>query len=360
VANIVKLNYKNYVKLGVSKQDYFEILYFVNGPRFGRFHLRTILLGNEEQYEMVYRNIKLYEVAFDISNHGNIVFLFPLLKLSSLWKTCGVRHYPFPEFVCLESLTLTEHKILEGEITGRIWRFISWDRSPRSTRLGNHKFYFHSSVDEILLDEIFYASNESQLQGSYVDENESNIVVVQSSLTLPVMKGCFVVLDELEANFLSWYFTPVLRFEMYVRPFQLQLWIMIGLFLTIIMVFIHVYNRNRILSPSFSPFFFFVSTLFDEPYSVPTAMWNDTKFKTITIAWLLTAMMFTNLYNGQLTTDLSTPLREQALFSFDDVFGAYNSSSTGLEPRDDMLRFWSSNYTESEPLPKAKSNVKKM
>jgi hypothetical protein len=58
-------------------------------------------------------------------------------------------------------------------------------------------------------------------------------------------------------------------------------------------------------------------------------MWNDTKFKTITIAWLLTAMMFTNLYNGQLTTDLSAPLREQALFSFDDVFGAYNNSSTG-------------------------------
>jgi hypothetical protein len=98
LANIVKLNYKNYVKLGVSRQDYFEILYFVNGPRFGRLHERTILLGNEEQYEMVSRNIGLYEMAFGISNHGNIVFIFPLLKLSSLWTTCGVRHYPFPEF----------------------------------------------------------------------------------------------------------------------------------------------------------------------------------------------------------------------------------------------------------------------
>jgi hypothetical protein len=110
---------------------------------------------------------------------------------------------------------------------------------------------------------------------------------------------------------------------MYVKPFEFNLWLSLGCFLSAIAIFIYIYNRKQKLSPSFSPFFFFVSTLFEEPYSVPTALWNDSKFKTITIAWLLTAIIFTNVYTGLMISELTVPLKGAILHTLEDVFGAY-------------------------------------
>jgi hypothetical protein len=108
-------------------------------------------------------------------------------------------------------------------------------------------------------------------------------------------------------------------------------------------------NRKQKLSPSFSPFFFFASTLVEEPYSVPSSLWNDSKFKIITIAWLLTAMIFTNLYAGLMITELSVPLKGEVLHELQDIFGTYKETDSILMSslKSDLM-FWYYNYSNSD------------
>jgi hypothetical protein len=166
-------------------------------------------------------------------------------------------------------------------------------------------------------------------------------------LGFPLLTDASVLLEDIATNFLSCYTIPVLRFEMYAKPFELELWLCIGSCLSSIAIFIYIYNRYKKLTPSFSPFFFFLSTLFEEPYSVPTALWNDSKFKVITIAWLLTSIIFTNLYTGQMLSELSVPLKGEVLHTLEDIFGAYDENDLLFRTsvRDDR-DFWWHNYTE--------------
>jgi hypothetical protein len=199
--------------------------------------------------------------------------------------------------------------------------------------------YFMRSVNDILANEIDIKYIDSYRVEVYSDMHLSSVYM------FPFRTDRFVLIDDLASNFLSCYTTPVLRFEMYVQPFELNLWLCIGSCLSAIVLFIYIYNRNQELSPSFSPFFFFASTLFEEPYSVPTALWNNSKFKIITTAWLLTSIIFTNLYTGHVITELSVPLKREILHSLEDIFGTYNKAA----PLDVLslasdLDFWDNNF----------------
>jgi hypothetical protein len=203
------------------------------------------------------------------------------------------------------------------------------------------KLYFMLSLQQILHNEVLFKYNTTYYFRYYM-----KIRYLQTDTSFQLDTDSLVLLDDTATNFLSCYTTPVLSFKMYVQPFQFQLWFCIGSIISTIVTFIYIYNRKQNLSPSFSPFFFFVSTLVEEPYSVPTALWNDSKFKTITIAWLLTAMIFTNLYSGQMITDVSVPLKGDILHSLDAVFGPYHKARPQFWcPMSEDLLFWSRNYT---------------
>jgi hypothetical protein len=307
--NIIQLNFKNYIKTGqvIAKRDKTDILEFVRGSDY--YHgtnTRSIIIGNEEMYKMTFREVSKFQLTLGTSWIATVVFVFKFAKQTPpLWRSCVIRGHLVTQLVCLESLTVTEEEHDLISISGRDWQiryvFKSFEFSKQvaySTRREIRQSQFQTPVEEILANEIFHRSNES-LHRSHINQFPvTSSIFLQSKFGLPLLTDRFVVMDEIETNFLSCYSTPVLRFEMYVKPFDLKLWISIVTVLTTISVFIYVYNLKNNLSPSFSPFFFFVSTLFEEPYSVPTALWNDSRFKILTIVWLLTAVIFTNLYTG--------------------------------------------------------------
>jgi hypothetical protein len=70
-----------------------------------------------------------------------------------------------------------------------------------------------------------------------------------------------------------------------------------------------------------------LSSRYTFPYSVPQALWNDSKFKIITTAWLLTSVIFNNLYTGHVITELSVPLKGEILHSLEDIFGVYDKAN---------------------------------
>jgi hypothetical protein len=71
-------------------------------------------------------------------------------------------------------------------------------------------------------------------------------------------------------------------------------------------------------------------------------------FKTVTITWLLTAVIFTNFYAGIMIGDLTAPLPSDILHSFDEILDAGKKPGNEASCRGrDYQDFWSSNYTNS-------------
>jgi hypothetical protein len=350
VMNIVQFNVKNYIRTSEPyfRQTQIDIFYFVRGPIYHGTNTHTIILGNEETYEMTSREVRTFMRVLGEDWIKSNVFAFNFQKQRSLWRVCGIIT-TLMELVCQNTSGINESVLDIRVLNGRTWLIQLVKRTIYYGRQDDRKVLFQKPVEELFVDEIVRRSNESLVKRGDLDWEMASSVELESKPVLPERTDSFVLIDELETNFLSCYSTPLLTFEMYVKPFELELWICIGAVIITISLFIYVYNRKKGLSLSFSPFFFFVSTLFEEPYSVPTALWNDSKFKTITIVWLLTAGIFTNLYTGQMITDLSIPFRGQALHSFEDVFGAvFVNAFSAADTAFSRIMFLVGNYTATK------------
>jgi hypothetical protein len=292
---------------------------------------------------MFTKNLEIMNYHIGASLLRDSALLFDLRRSLSYWKICKVIHVASKVVpLCVDS-----HSIIPDNVDIKtITKTFSGETVQSTIFLDYNTFavrerYYLRPITNVLESEIFLKYNASYHLSQHLSMN------LDSALTFPISTDSIVLLDDSATNFLSCYTTPELRFEMYVKPFQLELWICISSCLSAICIFIYVYNRYKELSPSFSPIFFFVSTLVEEPYSVPTALWNDSKFKTIAITWLLTAVIFTNLYTGLMISDLTVPLQGEILHSLEDIFGTYdkNDSLVRNSIQEDIM-FWYLNYTK--------------
>jgi hypothetical protein len=351
VMNIVQFSFKNHMRVALGTttptdtRGPIDIYDFVRGREYYGTNTNTMILGNEELYEITSREVRTFFFVLGEQWILNNVFIFNLQKRKSMWRACGIDP-ALMELVCVDSAEITERDLDVRALTGRIWRVGTELYHEYFGQWKNLSSSFESPVDIIFMNEIFLRSNDTfNVKVNRWTRWRVSEIDSPTQSSWPETIDSLVLIDGMETRFLSCYSIPVLRFDMYVKPFEPQLWIGIGAILTIIVVFIYVYNRKKKLSPSFSPFFFFVSTLVEEPYSVPTALWNDSKFKIVTIFWLLTAVIFTNLYTGLMIGELSAPIRDQTLNSFKDVFGvgtAGNHSDTFTR-----MMFWGNDYAEA-------------
>jgi hypothetical protein len=202
------------------------------------------------------------------------------------------------------------------------------------------KIYSENSVDEILLIDSLRQANESITKSGF-----NSRIARPLQWNEPRASVQIVLLADKKTKFLSCFSKPVVQFQMYAKPFKIEVWFSMLICCFLIGAFISLYNMKLKLSKSFSPYFFFVRTLFEEPYSVPSVLWNNRVFKTITITWLLTAMIFTNLYIGLMISDVTSPLPGERLASFDDVLDTKTEydkmSHVGYE---EIMNFWLYNY----------------
>jgi hypothetical protein len=200
-------------------------------------------------------------------------------------------------------------------------------------------------ADEFLMVECLNRANESAEAG-YFHAAEMSILSFHEPLT-----SSSVLVADLTTRFISCFEKPTLIFWMYFKPFHAEVWGLIALCFSGIAVVIHIYNRMLNLSASFSPIFFFLSTLVEEPYSVPNALWNSRIFKIITLGWLLTAIVFTNLYIGLMISDVTAPVRGEIFNNFDKVLGITNESMTPSRYMlYDVRTFWQQNHTSNVHL----------
>jgi hypothetical protein len=163
--------------------------------------------------------------------------------------------------------------------------------------------------------------------------------------------GRYVLVDTTQTKFLSCYSEAKVQFTMYFQPFHEYVWITIFAFCSIIALMFSVFNRKLNLSKSFNPFFFFISTLVEEPYSVPNVIWNNSFFKSITWTSILLAMVFTNLYSGTMISEVTAPLPGEILKDFDQVM---NTKQEFLKLKEldyyQITEFWLNNYTTENNL----------
>jgi hypothetical protein len=308
---------------------------------------RTMILGNFDLYKVFMKNSELLKKHLK-GLIWNVPFLFDLRPQLNCWKVCKITVIGSKTITCEDTLRITQGISEHQKITNMAQeekRSIPNRLVPSADKVMHRQRYFMRSVNDILANEIDNMHNASYHAKVY------SYMHLSSEYVFPLGTDNFVLIDDVAGNFLSCYTTPVLRFEMYVQPFEWKLWLCIGSCLSAIALFIYIYNRNQELSPSFSPFFFFASTLFEEPYSVPTALWNDSKFKTITTAWLLTSIIFTNLYTGHVITELSVPLKGEILHALEDVFGGYDKANVlDTSSLETYLRFWYNRFKFIESL----------
>jgi hypothetical protein len=197
--------------------------------------------------------------------------------------------------------------------------------------------YFEQDVDKLLMREIMTRDNGTASTPEYLHQHLMWATIDVSSN----MTRYSVLVEEKTTGFLSCFSEPKLTFSMYVSPFLKEVWIAIGACCSVITILTSVYNQELKLSQSFSPLCFFVSTLVEEPYSVPSSLWNNRFFKTLTLTWLLTAVIFTNLYVGLMISDVTTPLRGELLRDFDQVLQTEKvySEMSGLRKKE-ITDYW--------------------
>jgi hypothetical protein len=197
--------------------------------------------------------------------------------------------------------------------------------------------YTEQDVDEVLMRELMKRGNENASSVMYPNDHLARASIeVSSNIT-----SYSILVDDKTTRFLSCFSEPKLTFSMYVSPFREEVWILIGACCSLITILTSAYNNKLKLSKNFSPFFFFVSTLVEEPYSVPSSLWNNRFFKTLTLTWLLTAIIFTNLYVGLMISDVTTPLQGEILSNFDQVLNTENvyAEMSGMSKKE-VSSYW--------------------
>jgi hypothetical protein len=295
----------------------------VNGDR-----MYTLVLAEEGEQELILSNIERFWSKF----HNNSLFPYYFLVFGrnvkgsqkvvcyfSFPKNKGVTK--FPVLLCEKTYYNSVFEVMAGSKPRKPHL---WATSLSTRILTNYRIdhaitwdtYLKKDVVEVLIRELMKRANETVFPAVYY-----NVDLVWASINVSSRqtRHVGVLVDHKTTKFVSCFAEPKLSFSMYISAFRKEVWICIGACCSFITILTSVYNEKLELSKSFSPFFFFVSTLVEEPYSVPTSLWNNRFFKTLTLAWLLAAIIFTNLYVGLMISDVTTPLRGNILSGFDIV-----------------------------------------
>jgi hypothetical protein len=306
----------------------------------------TLVLAEELEQEKISSNVDRFS-----SNFYNDTFPYYFLVFDNGLKgsSKAVCYFIFPR-----QKKITAFHVLWCEKTKNIIEILNskYSREPHlwvtslATKIepnfGNDPtvtwyYYLKKDVDEVLFEELMKRGNGTALSAKYL-----NVYLVWATIEMSSNRTRYdILIHDKTTRFLSCFSKPKLTFSMYVSPFRKEVWILIGACCSLIAVLTSVYNKKLKLSKSFSPFFFFVSTLVEEPYSVPTFLWNNRFFKTLTLTWLLTAIIFTNLYVGLMISDVTTPLQGDILSDFDQVLDTekvYAKMST--LPAEEIANYW--------------------
>jgi hypothetical protein len=306
----------------------------------------TIILAMQREHEMIQYKVELFRKTLGTVWSAYYSFLFISTEKSVPEALCG---YAFKAdtiyLMCLNSLRLVDGFTTITKNSAKVWTTsigVHFSPSINLDTVTQREFFTQNPVNFFLMTETLKFANESAGY-QYYDSPEMRI-----SSQYETIISSTVHVDDLTTRFISCFEKPTLKFQMYVKPFDIEVWVSLTLCCFLIAGLIHIYNRIFHFSGSFSPIFFFVSTLVEEPYSVPSALWNSRILKIVTLAWLLTAIVFTNLYIGLMISDVTAPVRGEIFDTFDKVLGLTKDQTIpSLKMFYQLRAFWKTNYTNT-------------
>jgi hypothetical protein len=311
----------------------------------------TLVLAEQTNKAIISNDAKLFWNNFSNRYIPNYIILFYSSFKPFSTDICEFEFFGNDVFMHCAKVSIFSASLLSNKPAPlkRWYTGMSIDYSPKTNSSDPsvlNELYNNQPTEEFLITEILRKANES---GRYVSPSPTSSVSNPLQWEVMTFIGQHVLVDNTQTGFLSCYSTPRIKFTMYLKPFRLEVWISLVLCCSLIAGIIGLYNRKFKLSQSFNPFFFFFSTLLEEPYSVPRKLWNSRIFKSFTATWLLTAILFTNLYIGLMITDVVAPLQGDVLKTFDEFLlrdsDLLNQHLYSLKY--DIFKFWKYNYSES-------------
>lgn len=168
-------------------------------------------------------------------------------------------------------------------------------------------------------------SNSTAIGNLGHSSNQPKVIVESEIGSLPIYESrtvqSIIVTNYEGYNFLHCYREPKLSFGIYLKPYQSDLWVclIISTCFTALAVRLYVARYIPKNKTSFSAVFFFISSLFDEPYSIPLILYKIPLFRAFTTLWLFVALVLVNSYIGMSITDISSPLPSVPLHYFENV-----------------------------------------
>ncbi len=140
-------------------------------------------------------------------------------------------------------------------------------------------------------------------------------------------------------NFLTCYYYNYRSWQYYLEPFQLELWIVLISYLTLLAIYLHVtlVVRNQYKS-NFSPYFFVYSTMLEYAYGVFSYIFELPTMQILIGMWLLLSCIFTNAYKGIAITGVTAPKSKSSINSFFDIY-PYQTLSTDQFQFQDTYEF---------------------
>lgn len=121
-------------------------------------------------------------------------------------------------------------------------------------------------------------------------------------------------------QFLTCYSKRYLTFAHFIKPFQVEVWVILFIFLVVLILGITLYIRfGGLGSTPFSPWLFILATMCEEGVLVPAELEKKAFFRYTFGAWILVSVVLVNCYNGIMVTDLNAPLPGETPSVFKDL-----------------------------------------
>jgi len=139
---------------------------------------------------------------------------------------------------------------------------------------------------------------------------------------------------------------------MFVSPFAIEVWVTLVFTVSFISSVIYAYVRWKYKSiVSFSPFFYFLSSLTEDSHAVPETLTKDFRFNMVTGIWRLFTVIFTSSFSGLVIVKLNFPLSGKKFEYFDDVFCHKFNTENFLHEVDSIEWFWHWNFSYTSISP---------
>ncbi|OXA39341.1 hypothetical protein Fcan01_25890 [Folsomia candida] len=262
------------------------------------------------------------------------------------FKLCSLKRWQRPsakDMMCVQAIHKPLYKLEQLYVHAECWNILdSWNKF---VTLPKNPF----DHQENLIDTDIYISLDAIRKANISCYFASSIMRIQYPMIVTrsnLWQGKTYPLSFSGDTFITCYAKQFITFEFYLTPFQPNVWIAIGVSLSVLVTSLTLYiKRVYCDSTSFSTWLPFLASLFEETSSVPGIIEKRQFYRLTFGIWSLVAVLLTNCYSGIMINNLVAPLPRIKLETWNDVFCEEDNPGSAQEVsvwmnKTGILRYW--------------------